>query len=187
MNRDEDSDRTEPWLSEAVELLRSPVERRRAAVDAVVLAAMQRPIERAHRRGVWHWLTQPRLVLSPLSAAGWLVTAGVLALLLTRVPALDAPPGAALDRVIRHQFVLVAPDARSVSLVGNFNAWSVGATPLVRRGDVWTVELALEPGRHVYSFVIDEREWVADASAPRAADDDFGRPSSVLIVEERGT
>ena len=27
------------------------------------------------------------------------------------------------------------------------------------------------------------KEWVADPTAPRAADDDFGQPSSALVVE----
>jgi 1,4-alpha-glucan branching enzyme len=70
--------------------------------------------------------------------------------------------------------------------VGDFNGWSVGATPLVRRGEAWTVELPLAPGRHVYSFVVDGSEWVADATAPRVPEDDFGRPSSVVLVGSAG-
>ena len=86
------------------------------------------------------------------------------------------------------QFVLVAPDARTVALVGDFNDWQVGATPLrpTASGRMWTVELPLAPGRHRYAFVLDDGRWVADPSAPRAPGADFGSPSSVVTVAERG-
>jgi 1,4-alpha-glucan branching enzyme len=130
-------------------------------------------------------VTHPRLVLSPLAVAAWTIVVAVVAaaLALARGP---AAPGVDDRGVVRHQFVLVAPDARSVSLVGDFNSWSVDATPLTRRGDAWIVEVPLRHGRHVYSFVVDGSEWVADATAPRAAEDDFGRVNSVLIVGSGG-
>lgn len=80
------------------------------------------------------------------------------------------------------QFVLVAPDARSVSLVGDFNDWDRGAAPL-RAGDdgVWSVVLPLARGAFSYSFLVDGEEWRADPMAP-SAPDDFGRPSSVVYV-----
>lgn len=180
-------------LKEAVALLRRPVARDPKAFDAAVRAAMgagradpRRPLARLRKR-----LTGPRLVLSPLTATAWTVAvASVAVAAVLTVNALVSPGprgmGAeAIEGVVRHQFVLVAPAARSVSLVGDFNDWAVGATPLVRQGDVWTVEVPLGDGRHAYSFVVDG-EWVADATAPRAADADFGRPSSIVLVGVRG-
>jgi hypothetical protein len=180
------------WLEEVIDCLREPVERTPGSVDAVVRAALMRsapagddapgrgtPVAAADR-GLWRWFTRPRLTLSPLSAAAWAAAVAVVALLV------GVPFGGHTDdrasTPVRHQFVLVAPDARSVSLVGDFNGWDSGATPLVRQGEAWTVELDLEPGRHVYSFVVDGDEWVPDRSAPRAPEDDFGRPSSVILV-----
>lgn len=82
------------------------------------------------------------------------------------------------------QFVLVAPTASRVSLVGDFNGWDDRATPLSQASSrgVWAVEIPLEPGRHAYAFVVNDSAWVADPAAARAPGDDFGAPSSVIVV-----
>ncbi|HEY9515780.1 MAG TPA: isoamylase early set domain-containing protein [Gemmatimonadaceae bacterium] len=82
------------------------------------------------------------------------------------------------------QFVLVAPSASRVSLVGDFNGWDDRATPLSEASSrgVWAVEVPLEPGRHAYAFVVNDSAWVADPAAARAPGDDFGSPSSVIVV-----
>jgi 1,4-alpha-glucan branching enzyme len=87
------------------------------------------------------------------------------------------------------QFVFVAPTAHSVSLVGDFNNWEMDATPLSAgpSRSVWTVRLPLANGRHRYAFVVDDSTWAADPSAPPAAGDDFGVPSSVITVAERSS
>jgi hypothetical protein len=74
--------------------------------------------------------------------------------------------------------------ADRVSLVGDFNAWTVDSTPMRRAGtsEVWVVTLPVTPGRHTYSFVIDGTQWVADPTAPAAPDSDFGKPGSVILV-----
>jgi hypothetical protein len=35
----------------------------------------------------------------------------------------------------------------------------------------------------VYAFVVNGERWLADPRAPQAADADFGRPGSVIIVQ----
>lgn len=103
-------------------------------------------------------------------------------------PAAEPAAGRTRDTVFVTRFVLVAPEARQVSLVGDFNDWDRGATPLVEvtqggQGGVWTVELPLQVGRrYSYAFVVDGHRWTADPAAPRAVGDDFGRPSSVVTV-----
>jgi hypothetical protein len=74
--------------------------------------------------------------------------------------------------------------ASHVMVVGDFNDWDPAATPLRRgnEGGTWTVELRLPPGRYRYTFLVDGRRWVPDPEEPRAADDDFGAPMSVLTV-----
>ena len=81
------------------------------------------------------------------------------------------------------QFVLVAPSAHSVALVGDFNDWNVSATQLSRQsGDgVWWVTVPLQPGRYRYAFVVDGTLWRPDSNAP-SADDEFGRRNSVVTV-----
>ena len=81
------------------------------------------------------------------------------------------------------RFVIVAANATRVSLVGDFNGWNPTAMPMHRLGDggAWVREVVLAPGRHVYAFYVDG-ELQVDPSAPRAAEDDFGIPSSALVV-----
>ena len=83
------------------------------------------------------------------------------------------------------QFVLVAPDARSVAVVGDFNNWGLGDTALVaeNHNGVWSVSAPVPAGVHRYAFLVNGKQWVADPTAPRSAEDDFGQPSSALVVE----
>lgn len=78
---------------------------------------------------------------------------------------------------------LSAP-ASQVMVVGDFNDWDPAATPLRpgNEGGTWSVELRLPPGRYRYTFLVDGRRWVPDPAEPRAADEDFGAPTSVLTV-----
>lgn len=164
------------------------------------LAARHGPTSAVAR--AWRWLSRPRLVqLSPLG--GLAFASGLAALLLvalrsgtdtvqaTSAPAAAASPVAAAapvaDSVQVIQFVLVAPDARTVALVGDFNDWQADATPMraAASGRVWSVQVPLSAGRHRYAFVVDGERWVPDPSAPRAPGDDFGTPNSVVTVTER--
>jgi hypothetical protein len=87
------------------------------------------------------------------------------------------------DTVYLVRFALVNPDARQVSLVGDFNGWTPGATPLAGQGveGVWTTSVRVTPGRHEYAFIVDGERWVADPYAT-TVNDEFGTSSSVLHV-----
>jgi 1,4-alpha-glucan branching enzyme len=97
--------------------------------------------------------------------------------------------GTASDtEVVRQvEFVLTAPQASQVMLVGDFNGWTPGATPLrtSERDGIWSVTVPLTPGRHEYVFLVDGKQWLPDPRAPRAPANDFGVPNSVLTVTER--
>lgn len=82
------------------------------------------------------------------------------------------------------QFMLVAPTASRVALVGEFNDWDPGATPMSRApGGAWHVALPLARGRHVYAFVVDGSAWVTDPQAPIAPEGWFGSRNSVMLVD----
>src|SRR6266511_2222121 len=82
------------------------------------------------------------------------------------------------------QFVLVAPQASTVAVVGDFNDWDPSRTPLRAEaaGGVWSVNVPLRSGAHQYAFVVDGKDWRPDPAAPRAVTDDFGAPNSVIFV-----
>lgn len=82
------------------------------------------------------------------------------------------------------QLVFRAPNAKQVSVVGDFTGWDPTRAVMTRDSGsgLWTVTLSLPAGRHVYAFVVDDSVWVRDPRAPAAPDADFGRPGSVLLV-----
>jgi hypothetical protein len=192
----------EKMIQQIAQSLRDePIRKPGPSFDARVMAAIKwgdagasRP---SHIRAALRWFVQPRSVrFSPLSG---LATAAALA----AVAYLGA--GAAIQSVMKGvqtqqqlavvsgsqqpaatqmiQFVLVAPDARSVSLVGDFNDWNPKATPLSSAsGNLWTVQIPLTPGRYNYIFMVDGARLVPDPTAPRAPADEFGQASSVVTI-----
>ena len=162
------------------------------------------------RRGVglrpWRWLVEPKTVrISPLF--GLAMAAGFAAMMVLGArrggdePTGLTPVGAPQAGIVRQvgdarptpgttqqmyvHFVFVAPAARSVAVVGDFNDWNVNETPLQpvqKQQGVWSVSVPLPPGRYTYTFVVDGETWVADPSAPPALEDDFGTPKSVVTV-----
>lgn len=180
-----DDEMLDPSLHPMARALRSEVAVRPGMAQRV-MTEVRRPLWR--RGGAW--LLRPRdLSLSPLT--GLTLAAGIATLLFMARPA-RTPAGpvavpavaavAAAQPMIR--FVLNAPGATTVSVVGDFNDWETGSTPLrptVGANGVWHVEVPLAPGRHEYAFVVDGAEWRADPGA-LGTTDDFGRPNSVMTV-----
>lgn len=137
------------------------------------------------RSGRW-WQRRWTIQVSPLG--GLAAAAGIVAVLLTgrlagRPDASAAADVAAGAGAHLTQFVLIAPDAGAVIVVGDFNDWSASATPLARNdgNGVWWVTVPLEPGRYRYAFVVDGNVWRPDPEAP-SLDDEFGRTSSVVTI-----
>lgn len=147
------------------------------------------------RRPWWAALTARRTItVTPLrlaAAAAALVAAVLLGLEGPRaMSALGAREPSSAGRhagAHRVQFVLVAPAARKVAVVGDFNGWDATHAAYQARhrgGGVWSVTAPVPVGHHRYSFVVDDTIWVADPTAPRVVDNDFGLPNSALVVEE---
>lgn len=81
----------------------------------------------------------------------------------------------------RWRFTMRAPGATRVALVGDFNAWKIGATPMREDGDSWTVDISLPPGRHTYMFAVDGT--LEPPRVGRTIEDDFGGRVGLLLVE----
>jgi hypothetical protein len=189
----------DPTLEQVVTMARRPVGTDPAAKRRLLMAvrAEGRPSRRLSR---WAWLTDARpFWISPVAGAALaagLVGIGVLVGLdlgsprvvvdeaSTSTNKIESPVlarDAARDGV---KFVLVAPQAARVSLVGDFNRWDPAATPMQRTptGGTWSVVVPLSAGRHEYAFVVDGKQWLPDPSAPLAPVDGFGTPNSVVLV-----
>jgi 1,4-alpha-glucan branching enzyme len=74
--------------------------------------------------------------------------------------------------------------ARTVDLVGEFNGWELGATPLKRTRDgSYSVTLELETGReYQFRYVVDSTTWVNDGSADRYVRSPFGGAENCVVV-----
>ena len=95
---------------------------------------------------------------------------------------------AALQDTLRLvRFMLVAPAATRVALVGDFNRWNPRATPLAAtepRG-AWSTAVPLGPGRYRYAFVVDDTQWLADPAAPRGSGMGRRHTSVATITQTR--
>lgn len=179
---------------------------RPVAVDPMaverVMAAIRAEPRPARRGATWRRFLEPRSVsLSPVVGAalaaglvgigalvGWMqFSRGGQHASTGRPPAVAEvqPPTSDTIRVIK--FVLVAPHAVAVSVVGDFNDWNDKATPMTRTptGGTWSVQVRLPAGLHGYAFVVNGAngtQWVADPSAPLGPEDGLGAPNSVVLV-----
>jgi Carbohydrate-binding module 48 (Isoamylase N-terminal domain) len=188
------------WIDDVASELQRPV-RLSLSFDRRVMAAIRTVgTSMAHadeRNGPgWRW----SVTLTPLRAmavaaglafmtlgSGWLFSRGFRP---TPAGSVASSPVARIDRTARAvQFVVVAPSAGNVTLVGDFNDWSSTATPMHRAsvGGLWSVTVPLPAGRYQYAFVINGREWRADPGAPAAPVDDFGAPNSIVAVTDRAS
>ena len=184
-----------PYVEWIASEARRPVVMDPGARDRIMAAVRAEPVPAA--APAWRRLLQPRVFhMSPVGSA--LLAAGLVGIgVLTGVAtvnrgdrnAVERPPlGVAVPQPpvsdTLYKFVIVAPQAGKVSLVGDFNDWDVSKTPMIRSGQsgLWTVAVPLSVGRHLYAFVVDGTTWVQDPSAPIAPDDGFGHANSVKLV-----
>ena len=79
-------------------------------------------------------------------------------------------------------FAFPAPEARQVSLAGDFNNWDPLAMPMDKGVDgVWCLRVALKPGRHEYRFVADG-VWRDDPATPQRIANGIGGENCVKTV-----
>lgn len=159
-------------VDRVVEQLRRPV-----AIDPALDGRVLREIatgdprpeatRRAGSRAIWLWLGAAAVLAALWVARPW--------------------SRGSKDGIAPFQFVLVAPQAATVSLVGDFNDWDPARAPMQPAHGVWATVIALPPGRYRYAFLVNGVEWRADPAAPHAADDEFDTPSSVVTVTGSGS
>lgn len=148
------------------------------------------------RSACWRWVLRP--VPVPAWAAALLVIACGAALWTAfgePEPPQSMPPSTpsvAFETVdiacpaphaVPVRFLLHAPRAARVSLVGDFNAWSAQDHLMADTNEngVWTVTVPMRPGRYQYKFVVDG-EWITDPDASAYTSDGFGSQNAVLSI-----
>jgi len=76
------------------------------------------------------------------------------------------------------------PDARLISLVGDFNGWNP-ENDLMKKGadGIWRLEKRIAPGTYRYKFIIDGK-WLPDTCNSESASDNTGDICSVITVKK---
>jgi hypothetical protein len=76
------------------------------------------------------------------------------------------------------------PRASEVSIIGSFNNWEAGATPMRKeKKGAWTVTLHLRAGTYPYKFLVDRKQKIADPANAAVEQDGFGGSNSILEVK----
>ena len=94
------------------------------------------------------------------------------------------PPASCPAPRVMVRFMLHAPKASKVALVGDFNDWAVDQTQLADpdQNGIWSVSVPLSPGRYQYKFVLDGKQWVVEPDAAAYHPDGFGGKNSLLEI-----
>ncbi len=150
---------------------------------AILAGAMHAPARRfgGSLRPRWWWGAAAAAMLV-LSVGTTVIRRGGA---VVGTPRLDQPVGTTTEREDAVRFDLMLPGtARDVALVGDFNGWDENATPMVHRAEdgAWSARVPLPPGRHVYAFVIDGKQWLVDPLAPQVPDEGYG-PANAFVVD----
>lgn len=98
----------------------------------------------------------------------------------TPTPAL---PRYSAKRNLHHaNFYCLAPQARQVMLVGDFNKWNPTAAPMQRMPDGrWMTSLELPHGYHRYLFLVDGKP-VLDPNATGKTRNERNEPVSLIAL-----
>jgi Carbohydrate-binding module 48 (Isoamylase N-terminal domain) len=82
------------------------------------------------------------------------------------------------------RFTVLAPGAQQVFLVGSFNGWTKGATPMkIAAGSaLWSVDIPLKEGEYTFMYLIDGARWMTPPLAQDFVIDGFGQTNGVVIV-----
>lgn len=186
----------DPFIADIARQLRGPVlvdarfdERVMAAIEPAVV-----PITRARSARPWHRRTFSFTQAAGMAAAAALV--GIVGMRAARpeqapvavsgVTVLQPVANVAVDpsAPVAQQFILVAPSASRVSLVGDFSDWDASRFPMQRVSEdgAWSITIPLVPGRYEYQFEVDGALRVTDPTRPQVSSE-FGSTNSVVTVE----
>lgn len=82
------------------------------------------------------------------------------------------------------RFTLLVPDANEVFVMGSFNNWSKGATPMkaVNQSGLWSVEVPLKEGEYTFIYLVNGTRWVTPPMAEDFVTDGFGQTNGVVVV-----
>ncbi len=128
------------------------------------------PMVRKFSLSPWRYLLRPSGIMGSALAAALIVI-----FLLLSFPRHS-------DTFVSHRFVIYRPDVTRVELAGSFNEWRRIPMEEIGESGYWEVKIALPPGEHRFSYILEGDEKIADPTVTAKERDDFGGENSVLLV-----
>jgi len=74
------------------------------------------------------------------------------------------------------------PRAEKVSVIGDFNGWNKEQGIMIKKAGRWTFTICLSPGRHLYTYRVNDRVVKSPPDAETTVPDGFGNFNGVLFV-----
>lgn len=94
----------------------------------------------------------------------------------------DTKPYSAKNMSKPINFYFARPDAKSVSLIGDFNDWDPNSLPMRRRVDGWWfIQVPLTHGHHQYLFLVDGAPTLDPRSAGTVQVDRYAKASLIAL------
>lgn len=79
-------------------------------------------------------------------------------------------------------FSCLAPEAKAVSLAGDFTNWDRSPIALRKRiGGTWAATISLDPGTYQYRLLVDG-QWQDDSQCSQRVPNSFGTENCVRVV-----
>ena len=76
------------------------------------------------------------------------------------------------------------PNAKKVILTGSFNGWNETDLEMIKRGDLWVLQLQLQIGTYEYKFIVDG-EWIHDPANPNKKRNQYLTFNSILDIKKQ--
>ncbi|QHL86183.1 hypothetical protein GU926_01455 [Nibribacter ruber] len=103
----------------------------------------------------------------------------------------NLPPGHARDGnsllVFQPNYTFVfknRPQAKRVSVAGDFNNWNPEGNPMRKVGNDWQLPVFLPMGKNRYKFIVDG-EWILDPANPLWEQNEYRTGNSILWLESK--
>lgn len=81
-------------------------------------------------------------------------------------------------------FIFVAPDAKSVAVIGDFNDWQPTPMTWDSTAGAWSLTLTVPVGVHQYQFLVNDSAHFTDPTAAQTTGD-FGSANSIIKVSPK--
>ena len=88
------------------------------------------------------------------------------------------------DRLHEVVFTLFNDEAEDICIIGSFNNWEPGSTPMKKDKDgVWQATVLLPKGKYTYKYLVNKKVKITDPASQLFEADGFGGMNSIRLVK----